>query len=264
MEDGESIKVNQWRKYGMKVMKKRKLGENTEAVRCYYRCNFPGCKGKKQIDKVVDLDGKVLQKIPKESGEHCHPEGIFGNVVCYDDREDPDDGPTPLVQPRTQAHPQGLPALPEAPGVAAASTATLTSSKAAQATPTPSATTLMLQQLSQQFAQAAAASEMVPQGKPAQAASSDGRWPMLENVASMDRHVAHAEDASQRIASVVEAFANAQAELRPFLNPQMLQMLEPMLGVAHHQMPQQKRPLQGAAGETVEADSTQKATEVVD
>jgi len=70
----------QWKKYGRKVMKKRKL-ESGESVRCYYKCNYPGCSAKKQVDKVV-ANGIVIQAFSQVQGVHNHP--FTGPYTCDD------------------------------------------------------------------------------------------------------------------------------------------------------------------------------------
>jgi hypothetical protein len=78
------IKQNQWKKYGQKVVKRRGSGK---LIRCYFRCNYPGCEAKKQIEKELDAEGNVIEINPNFWGTHCHDEGIFDNQVCYDEDE---------------------------------------------------------------------------------------------------------------------------------------------------------------------------------
>lgn len=52
-----------WRKYGQKHVKE------TNCPRSYYRCTFPGCTAKKQIEK--NKDGTIADVIRK--GKHNHP-----------------------------------------------------------------------------------------------------------------------------------------------------------------------------------------------
>jgi hypothetical protein len=80
------IKQNQWKKYGQKVLKRNNSG-NGKLIRCYFRCNYPGCEAKKQIEKELDADGNVVEVNPNFWGIHCHDEGIFDNQVCYDEDE---------------------------------------------------------------------------------------------------------------------------------------------------------------------------------
>jgi len=88
---GKVAKRNQWKKYGQKIVKKRKSGDSGESVRCYYRCNFPGCPVKKQIEKIIGASGIVSEKIPHIWGNHNHPEDVFHNQSCYDDHENSSD-----------------------------------------------------------------------------------------------------------------------------------------------------------------------------
>ena len=41
-----------WRKYGQKTLKGKEI-VGTRVLRCYYRCNFPGCQVKKQVEKIA-------------------------------------------------------------------------------------------------------------------------------------------------------------------------------------------------------------------
>jgi len=90
--------MKMWKKYGQKLVKKRKRVHPCEPIdtanaeadgetskfRCYYRCNFPGCQAKQQVEKIYSADGVLSETRSMVSGVHCHPESIFDVKVCYD------------------------------------------------------------------------------------------------------------------------------------------------------------------------------------
>merc|ERR1711988_125830 len=59
-----------WRKYGQKCIK----GKNEEEpmmLRAYFKCNFPGCPARKQVEMTLGADGPVLVT---HNHKHNHPE----------------------------------------------------------------------------------------------------------------------------------------------------------------------------------------------
>lgn len=101
-EDIGNLPLKMWRKYGEKVIKKRKRwsrmdgmgqinaeGTNEKIIRCYYRCNYPGCKVKRQIQKVVSSTGQILDARSEVTGVHCHPEVVFNQRTCHDECGNP-------------------------------------------------------------------------------------------------------------------------------------------------------------------------------
>ena len=46
------------------------------ACRCYYRCNFPDCPVRKQIEKHIDANGQV-RKTAKMNGTHSHSDEVI-------------------------------------------------------------------------------------------------------------------------------------------------------------------------------------------
>jgi len=79
----------QWKKYGEKVLKPKRRGDD-QVHKFYYRCNFPGCPVKKQIEHVASAAGKMTKRVASK-GLHTHPKDAFPdglNEVCWDEKSD--------------------------------------------------------------------------------------------------------------------------------------------------------------------------------
>jgi len=59
-----------WRKYGQKHLRGKRFN-GRDILRCYYKCNYPGCEVRKHVEKDLD-DSDQKEKI-RIIGEHDHP-----------------------------------------------------------------------------------------------------------------------------------------------------------------------------------------------
>jgi len=65
-----------WRKYGQKSVKGSAYARN------YYKCTYPGCTVKKQVDKI-NSNGKVIDQVLCK-GEHCHGPPQITRINAHD------------------------------------------------------------------------------------------------------------------------------------------------------------------------------------
>jgi len=74
-----------WRKYGQKVLKGKEF-VGADVIRSYYRCNVPGCKVKKQVEKASwQTDAEASVRI---TGIHSHPAGEEGTAAVSTQHEE--------------------------------------------------------------------------------------------------------------------------------------------------------------------------------
>lgn len=65
-----------WRKYGQKSVKGSAYARN------YYKCTYPGCTVKKQVDKINN-NGKIVDQVLCK-GEHCHGPPQITRINAHD------------------------------------------------------------------------------------------------------------------------------------------------------------------------------------
>jgi len=61
-----------WRKYGQKNLRGKRF-QGMDKIRCYYKCNYPGCPVRKQVEKDTDAADNSADTKVKMTGEHNHP-----------------------------------------------------------------------------------------------------------------------------------------------------------------------------------------------
>jgi len=80
-----------WRKYGQKNLRGKRF-QGMDKIRCYYKCNYPGCPVRKQVEKnaAPDQPGDVKVKV---TGEHNHePLNPIGDDTEDSDGKDSNEG----------------------------------------------------------------------------------------------------------------------------------------------------------------------------
>jgi len=82
-----------WRKYGQKNLRGKRF-QGMDKIRCYYKCNYPGCPVRKQVEKhtLAAEDDKSADTKVRVTGEHNHPplDPIGDNLDDWQEGSDED------------------------------------------------------------------------------------------------------------------------------------------------------------------------------